>query len=466
MCRPSFEMLASQAGAGLHNAELWSQRRAFESRLSHQAFHDALTSLPNRSLFVDRLAHAVERSARAGELAAVLFLDLDRFKTVNDSLGHEAGDALLVAVSRRLGANLRPGDTLARYGGDEFTVLVEQVADEPAGTEVADRLLACLRDPFTVAGREVFVTASIGIAFATATSTGDPLREADLAMYRAKEKGKARWEVFHADLNARAVRRLELETELRQAIERSELFLVYQPLVDLHRNRITGVEALVRWQHPVRGVVGPSDFIPMAEETGLILPLGAWVLQEACRQGQRWQQEGLDGLHIAVNLSALQFQRPELRAELVDLLSTSGLAPGSLILEITESVVMEEAEAAVSLMREIHCLGVALSLDDFGQGYSSLSYLKRFPLDSVKIDKTFIDGVVANAEDRAIVRSVVAMARALGITTTAEGIETQDQLDCVRRLGVDVAQGYLFSRPVAAAAMPALVGARPAATAR
>ncbi|HUR23547.1 MAG TPA: EAL domain-containing protein [Acidimicrobiales bacterium] len=458
------DLLAAQAGAALNNARLFSERRAFEARLEHQAFHDALTNLPNRALFLDRLELALAHSRRDGGPVGVLFMDLDRFKMVNDSLGHDVGDDLLAAVAQRLNECLRPGDTLARYGGDEFTVLLDRLRSDADATEVAERLLRSLSDPFILQGREVFVSASIGVSFTKhpLTPHSDPLREADLAMYRAKERGKGRWQVFETEMNAEAVRRLELETELRQAIERKELFLLYQPLVELASGRITGVEALVRWRHPRRGIVYPTEFIALAEETGLILRLGTWVLEEACRQGQQWLDDGLPPLHIAVNISADQFQKGGLPQQLREILAATGLPPDRLILEMTESVVMEEAEATMHIMGEIDNLGVRLALDDFGQGYSSLSYLKRFPLDVLKVDKAFVDGLVDNAEDRAIVRSVVALARELGISVTAEGIETVRQLEHVKTLGCDVGQGYWFSRPVPADEITALMRKQPA----
>jgi len=444
------DLLAAQAGAALNNARLFSERRAFEARLEHQAFHDGLTNLPNRALFLDRLEQALARTRRDGDPVGVLFMDLDRFKMVNDSLGHDVGDELLAAVAQRLNECLRPGDTLARYGGDEFTVLLERLHSDADAIEVAERLLRSLTDPFILQEREVFVSASIGVSFAKQplSDDGDPLREADLAMYRAKERGKGRWEVFESEMNAEAMRRLEWETDLRQAIDRDELFLLYQPLVDLTSGRLTGVEALVRWRHPRRGVVMPDQFIPLAEETGLIIGLGTWVLEEACRQGQQWLEDGLPPLHVAVNISAEQFQKGGLPAQILEILIATGLPADRLTLEMTESVVMKEAEATMEIMGEIDGLGVRLALDDFGQGYSSLSYLKRFPLDVLKVDKAFVDGLVENSEDRAIIRTVVALARELGISVTAEGIETAQQLDHVKELGCNTGQGYFFSRPV------------------
>jgi diguanylate cyclase (GGDEF)-like protein len=459
--RECVELLAAQAGAALVNAHRYVERQAFEEQLHHQAFHDSLTGLPNRALFVDRLQHALTRLTREGRSVAVLFLDIDRFKMINDSLGHDQGDALLVEVAGRLTSCLRPSDTLARYGGDEFTVLLEDHAGETGAIAVADRVLEMLKLPFTLDGREVFAGASIGIAFSPSVSgeDADPLREADLAMYRAKDRGRGRWEIFDPEMNVYARGRLDSETELAHAVDRHEFVLHYQPVVSLADGRVTGVEALVRWVHPRRGVVSPGDFIPLAEETGTIVPLGRWVLEEACRQGVAWEREGLPPLELHVNLSAVQFQRDDLLQMVAGVLDATGLPARRLTLEITESVVMHDVEAAIAAMTRLRELGVRLSLDDFGQGYSSLGYLKQFPLDIVKIDRSFVDGLVGSAEDQAIVRSVVMLARELHMTVTAEGIETAAQLAAVRELGCNDAQGYYLSAPlpgigVTAAASP------------
>ncbi|MEY2569561.1 MAG: hypothetical protein QOE35_4090 [Actinomycetota bacterium] len=461
--RECVELLAAQAGAALVNAHRYVERQAFEEQLHHQAFHDSLTGLPNRALFVDRLQHALSRLTRDGRSVAVLFLDVDRFKMINDSLGHDQGDALLVEVAGRLTSCLRPSDTLARYGGDEFTILLEDhEGDAGAGAvAVADRILEMLKLPFTLDGREVFAGASIGIAFSPSISgdDADPLREADLAMYRAKDRGRGRWEIFDPEMNVYARGRLDSETELAQAVERREFVLHYQPVVSLADGRVTGVEALVRWIHPRRGVVSPGDFIPLAEETGTIVALGRWVLEEACRQGMAWEREGLPPLELHVNLSAVQFQRDDLLQTVAGVLDATGLPAHRLTLEITESVVMHDVDAAIAAMTRLRELGIRLSLDDFGQGYSSLGYLKQFPLDIVKIDRSFVDGLVGSPEDQAIVRSVVMLAREMHMTVTAEGIETAAQLDAVRALGCDDAQGYYLSAPlpgigVTAAASP------------
>jgi diguanylate cyclase (GGDEF)-like protein len=466
--RPSevecIDLLAAQAGAALVVARRFAERQTFEQELRHQATHDPLTGLPNRTLLVDRIEHALAIGGRRDVTPAVLFVDLDGFKTINDSLGHEAGDELLRAVSTRLLGCLRPGDTLARYGGDEFTVLLDEGTEEIA-TGVADRILETLATPFALAGREIGLTASIGIALAlaapsapdgSATATAgdapvrrpDPIRDADLAMYRAKQAGGSRWELFVPSMDAEATDRLDQETDLRRAVAAGEFHLEYQPVVDLASGTLTGVEALVRWVHPERGAVPPSEFIPVAERTGLIVALGRWVLDEACRQARAWEDEGLD-LHVAVNLSPIQFGDAGLVDDLRASLARHRVDPGRLVLEITESVFIANATDAVATMRTIGDLGVALALDDFGQGYSSLSYLKRLPLQIVKIDRAFVDGLPRSPADQAIVRAVVSLSSELGMSVLAEGVETLDQLAHVRRLGCGSVQGYLFSRPVA-----------------
>jgi diguanylate cyclase (GGDEF)-like protein len=456
--RECIELLAAQAGAALVNAHRYVERQAFEEQLHHQAFHDSLTGLPNRALFVDRLQHAMRRLPRRSRSVAVLFLDIDRFKMINDSLGHDTGDRLLVEVAGRLSSCLRPSDTLARYGGDEFTILLED-PEEGGAVLVAERILEVLQLPFSLAGREVSASVSIGIAHAPSPTGEDPLREADLAMYRAKDKGRGRWETFEPEMNRYARGRLDSETELAQAIERGQFVLHYQPIVALADGRVTGVEALVRWVHPRRGVVSPAEFIPLAEETGIIVALGRWVLEEACRQAVAWDREGLSRLQLNVNLSAIEFQREDLVDTVATVLAQTGLAPERLTLEMTESVVMEDVDAGMAAMARLRELGVRIAMDDFGQGYSSLGYLKRFPLDIVKIDRAFVDGLVASPEDQAIVRSVVMLAREMHMTVTAEGVETPEQLSAVRALGCDEAQGYFFSAPmpgvgVTAAASP------------
>ncbi len=420
----------------------------------HEARHDPVTGLPNRALFIERLA---ARLGPHGPMAAiemelaVLFLDLDRFKNVNDSLGHAAGDELLVGVARRLQACLRPTDTVARLGGDEFTIMLDEVSGEADAVRVATRILDAIREPFTICGRSVFVTASVGVVLARAgrDEVDQVLRGADLAMYQAKGTGGARTHVFHPELNERAIRRIELEAELREAVEKGQFHLCYQPLVDLNSGRIGGFEALVRWEHPTRGTVPPAEFIGLAEETGLIVPLGAWVLEEACRQARAWPSDpAFPSIEVHVNLSVRQFQQPTLVEFIDHLLTSTGLEPGRLTLEITESVLMQDAESTVMRLNSLRALGVRLAIDDFGTGYSSLSYLKQFPVDVVKMDRSFVQTLGDAPQDEAFARAIVELARILRLRTVAEGIETAAQLAVLRRLGCPEGQGFYFSRPV------------------
>lgn len=429
-------------------------------QLARQAFRDPLTSLPNRALFMDRLTHALTRTERRGEQLAVLFLDLDRFKVVNDSMGHGVGDQLLVGVSQRLSACLRPEDTIARLGGDEFAILLEDVKEDKGPTSVADRLTGELQHPFGVEGREVVITVSIGIAMSTARrmTPEDILRDADLAMYHAKSKGKARYEVFDKSMNAPAQERMDLELDLRNAVARGEFILHYQPVVELPTGRITEVEALVRWKHPQRGLLLPGDFVALSEETGLIVPLGRWVLHEACRQTRQWQLASPGtNLAISVNLSARQLQQPGLVEEIAAVLRETRLDPGALRLEITETVVMHDAPVTLAKLEALKALGVQLAIDDFGTGYSSLGYLKRFPVDTLKIDRSFVKGIGRDVEDSAIVRAVITVAKSLNLSVTAEGIETAEQLEQLRALGCDHGQGYFFAKPMTSDRVPALL---------
>jgi len=419
----------------------------------HATFHDSLTGLPNRAMFTELLKAEIESLNRRNDhMFAVLFLDLDRFKNINDSLGHTHGDLLLVAFAERLERTLRPIDTLARFGGDEFAILLSGMTDATDAVRVAQRIQEELSQPFVLDKNSAFATASIGIAL---SSTGydradDILRDADIAMYRAKENGKARYELFDHDMHARAVSRLQLESDLRQAIEQKEFCVYYQPIVSLQTGRLAGFEALVRWNHPRRGLVAPADFIPVAEETGLIVPIGEWVLNEACAQVRQWQIDSPShrSLSLSVNLSARQVAQPDLLQRIKEALETSKLNPHCLKLEITESVVMENAEAAAQMFKQLRSLGVQLSIDDFGTGYSSLSYLHRFPLNYLKIDRSFVMRLTTD-NDNAIVRTISTLARNLGMEVIAEGIETEEQFQQLKMLGCEYGQGYLFSRPVA-----------------
>jgi diguanylate cyclase (GGDEF)-like protein/PAS domain S-box-containing protein len=435
-----------------------TDRKRAEERLLHEAMHDVLTGLPNRALFMDHLKLSVERGKRRDDrLFAVLFLDLDRFKIINDSLGHMVGDQLLVGIARRLETCLRPGDTVARLGGDEFTILLEDLNGAGEAIEVAERLQKALARPFNLNGHEVFATVSIGIAL---SATGyelpdDVLRDADTAMYRAKMLGKARHEVFDKTMHALAMNLLQMESDLRRAIERKEFFLHYQPIITLETGEVRGFEALVRWQHPERGFIPPNDFIEIAEETGLIIPIGQWVLEEACRQIHRWQTEfpQYPPLQISVNLSVKQFMNADLLAHIQTALKDAEVDPHSLKVEITESMVMENVEAAIEMLQQMRALGIELSIDDFGTGYSSLSYLHRFPISTLKIDRSFVSRMTVNNENAEIVRTIIMLARNLKMDVVAEGVETAEQLAQLKALNCQYGQGYYFSKPLSADAM-------------
>jgi diguanylate cyclase (GGDEF)-like protein/PAS domain S-box-containing protein len=432
-----------------------TDRKRAEQQLLYDAFHDALTGLPNRALFMDHVKMAIQRARRNGErLFAALFLDLDRFKIINDSLGHMVGDQLLVGIARRLETCLRPGDTVARLGGDEFTILLEDLSEPRDAIEVARRVQDAVSQPFNIGGHEVFTTTSIGIALSTTgyENAEDLLRDADTAMYRAKTQGKKQHVVFDKEMHDRAMQLLQLETDLRRAVDRCEFFLDYQPIVSLATGEIRSLEALVRWRHPERGLVSPGEFIPIAEETGLIIPLGQWVLNEATRQMRDWLSRGVvaPGVTISVNLSGRQFSQTDLLEQIGAALTESGLPAGNLKLEITESMVMEKVETAIGVLRQLRALGVELSIDDFGTGYSSLSYLHRFPINTLKIDRSFVMRMTDNSENAEIVRTIVTLARSLEMDVVAEGVETATQLRQLRELECDFGQGYLFSRPVGA----------------
>jgi len=442
----------------MHDVTRW---KVLEEALTELAFHDSLTHLPNRALFIDRLEHALGRRRRHARGSAVLFVDLDDFKTVNDSLGHSEGDLLLIAVADRLRAGIRAGDTIARMGGDEFAILIEDPADGETPIDVGHRVLTQLEPPFVHGGKELFVRASIGIATTRSRdyTADEVLRNADVAMYTAKSNGKNRLEVFEPGMHAAALNRLALKGDLERALERGEFTLVYQPIVRLGGGRLSGVEALLRWQHRERGTVGPAEFIPVAEETGLILPLGRWVLEQACAQAATWNRISAQPITMSVNVSARQLQQPAFAAEVAAVLAATGLAPGLLTLELTESVLMQDAEAATAILVELKSLGVRLAIDDFGTGYSSLNYLRRFPIDERKIDRSFVSSLDDGPTQSAVVLSILRLSETLHLETVAEGIEEPSQLALLRELGANLGQGYLFARPMDTDAMAALIAA-------
>ena len=438
-----------------------TQARAMAERMTHQATHDALTNLPNRLLLMDRLEQALLRCPWHERLVAVIFLDLDHFKLVNDTLGHDVGDQLLRQVAERLTASVRQGDTVCRLGGDEFVVLLTDIAARDDVLTLAEKLIARLDEPYRLGGQEYFCSASAGISVAQEEGMVPAvlLKNADVALYRAKDSGRSNYQFFSEDMNKHAIQALQTKTGLRHALDRNELVLHYQPQVDLGTGNIIGVEALVRWNHPTKGMIPPMDFIPVAEESGLIFPISEWVLAEACTQAKRWRDAGLPNLRVAVNLSGRQFRQIGLAEHIQRLLEKVGLPPEWLELELTESILVKDAAAAIAVCKELKAIGVWFAIDDFGTGYSSLSYLKRFPVDTLKVDRSFIKELPDNGDDAAICTAIVAMAHSLNLSVVAEGVETPGQRDLLVRKGFDAAQGYLFGRPVPAEDLTALLRA-------
>ncbi len=438
-----------------------SERKRFEGQLASQALHDRLTGLPNRVLLRDRVEHALARAGRRGASVALLIADVDRFKTINESLGHDGGDRLLVAVAQRLTELLRPGDTVARMGGDEFALLCEDIGGYHEAVGIAARVVGAFEKPFQVQGSDLSITASVGVAVGALAGPAPELllRDADVAMYRAKDGGRDRFEVFDETMLAAATERLSVENDLRRGITQGQLRLYYQPIVHIDTGAIAGFEALVRWQHPERGMLPPVEFITTAEETGLIVPLGRYVLEEACRQAATWADMHVTGgqLRVSVNVSAKQLAQPGWSDEVAQVLAESELAPRQLVLEITESVLMDDTDRTAVRLEELRRLGVRIAIDDFGAGYSSLGYLRRLPVDILKIDKSFIDGVAEGPHESALARAVVKLASTLRLEAVAEGISTRKQLLQLRRLRCPYGQGYYFSRPQPPAAIPGLL---------
>jgi diguanylate cyclase (GGDEF)-like protein len=442
-----------------------TERKALEEQLKQQVLHDNLTGLPNRVLFSDRLQHALAHAQRRRGKLAVLFLDLDNFKLINDSLGHDTGDKLLVGVAERLRTFLRAQDTAARLGGDEFALLLEDLAHVDEATRAAERIGDKLRFPFVLEARETFVTASIGVTLGGTTTRRqeDLLREADLAMYQAKHSGKARYAVFEEAMSARTLERWELGNDLRRALEREEFTVHYQPKVSLATGRIVGLEALVRWEHPKRGQMLPGQFVPLAEETGVMVSIGRWVLREACRQATEWQRRYTSDppLVVCANLSARQLRDSGIDRTVACILSETGLDPSSLQLEITEGAAMEDASTTTTVIEELRALGVRVSIDDFGTGYSSLSYLERFGVDSIKIDSSFVGTLEEETGTKVLVQGMIDLAHALGLEVIAEGVETAEQLTRLREMRCDLAQGHYLSEPLPNEAVDKLLAQHP-----
>ena len=426
-----------------------THRKEAEEKLVYLAHYDGLTGLPNRALFFDRLKQTLAQAGRRGVLAAVMFVDLDRFKVVNDTLGHAVGDELLRHVAQRLAGCVRVGDTVCRFSGDEFVLIINDLGAAEDARLIAQKVLYAFSDPFRVSGHEIFVSTSIGISMYPTDCEDEEtlLKDADTAMYRAKESGRNNFQFYTREMNARAMYRLKLENSLRHALERGEFRLHYQPKACLHTGRVTGVEALLRWERPEHGLVPPADFVPLLEDTGLIVPVGEWVIAEACRQIAAWRASGREPVSIAINISARQFAARNLGEIVRRVLDQHGADPRYIELELTESLLMVNTEEAVRTLEYLKSLGLRLSIDDFGTGYSSLSYLKRFPIDALKIDRSFIDEITTDVGDATITRAVIGMAHNLGLKVVAEGVETEEQISFLSANGCDEAQGYYFARP-------------------
>ncbi|PSN11194.1 GGDEF domain-containing response regulator [filamentous cyanobacterium CCP5] len=441
-----------------------SKRKQAEDQLVFRALHDSLTDLPNRSLLSDRLEKSIQRAQQSPTYHfAVLFLDLDQFKVVNDSLGHLVGDQLLITVARKLQAIARPTDIVARLGGDEFVILVEHVPDIQAVVQIAKRILADFEGTITIEGHTFFMSTSIGIVWSTVdhTEVSDLLRDADIAMYRAKAKGRAKYEIFDAEMHTQAVKRLTLEHDLQLAIIQQEFIAYYQPVIDLNTRKLTGFEALIRWQHPLRGFISPDDFIPVAEETGLIVPISRWMLQAACEQMATWRQQfpHADDLKISINLSGSDLLQADLIDTIQQVLSQTQLPATALALEITESMLVQNIETTTDLLHQLRAMGFRISIDDFGTGYSSLSYLYNLPVDYLKIDRSFVSNMQPGNKNYKIVQAIVGLSDQLQIGAIAEGIETEQQLEWLKLLGCELGQGWLLSRPLNPAAATALLAA-------
>lgn len=427
-----------------------NEKKEIESKIHHMAYHDSLTNLPNRLLFQQKLIHSFQDAAASGKMMAIVFLDLDRIKIINDTLGHHVGDQLLKYLGNKLKQFINEDNIVARFSGDEFIILLNNIKHVDEATQFAKSIPHLLSDPYVHDEQELFVTASIGISFypQDGMDADTLIKNADTAMYRAKEKGGNTFQLYHPDMNFRSMERLQLEIQLRKAIDRNEIIVYYQPLLDLESGQIFGMESLVRWQHPTLGMVSPGEFIPLAEETGLIIPIGNWVLEQACTQNKLWYDMGLGPLTVAVNISAHQFQQPGFIQVVKETLQRTGLDPHLLTLEITENVAMKNVSYIIDTMAKLRQLGVYIAIDDFGTGYSSLSYLKRFRVHTLKIDQSFIRDVTTDEDNAAIVKALIAMSRQLKLKTLAEGVETQEQLKFLKEHGCNEIQGFIFSKPL------------------